>query len=72
MIFHLKLSNKELISEKDGVQLILCILQLLKIKEYSLTRRIYTYLFGQPDMEGVYSIDREAREYEFGLLKTGL
>ena len=32
MIFHLKLSNTDLISEKDGVQLILCILQLIKVK----------------------------------------
>lgn len=72
MIFHLKLENKELICEKDAVQLILVMLQLVKAKEYSLTRRIYTYLFGQPDMEGVYSIDIVEREYEIGLLKMAL
>ena len=72
MIFHLKLSNTELISERDGVKLVLCLLQLVKIKEYSLTRRIYTYLFGQPDMEGVYTIDSTTREYELNSLRIGL
>ena len=56
MIFYLKLENKEFICEKDAVQLVGMLLQILKSKEYSLTRRVYTYLFGQPNMEGQYQI----------------
>lgn len=69
MIFYLKLDNKELISKKDGIHLVSVMLQTIKIKEYSLTRRIYTYLFGQPNNEGVYHIDENAVSYELELLK---
>lgn len=57
MIFYLALDNKELITEKDGIYIVSVLLQTIKIKEYSLTRRIYTYLFGQPNAEGVYCIN---------------
>ena len=56
MIFYLKLDNKEFINEKDAIQMVGMLLQILKSKEYSLTRRVYTYLFGQPNMEGQYQI----------------
>jgi hypothetical protein len=51
MIFYLKLSHKDLISEKDGVHLVSVLLQTIKLKENSLTRRVYSYLFGQPNTE---------------------
>lgn len=57
MIFYLKLNNKELITEKDGIHIVCVLLQVIKMKEYSLTRRIYAYLFGQPNAEGIYYID---------------
>lgn len=59
MIFYLRLDNKELMTEKDAIHLVCVLLQIIKIKEYSLTRRVYTYLFGQPNTEGIYSIDPE-------------
>ena len=37
-------------TKRDTIQLLTTILKIVKLKEYSLTRRIYTYLFGQPDM----------------------
>ncbi len=57
MIFYLKLDQKNLITERDGINLVSVLLQIIKLKEYSLTRRIYTYLFGQPNTEGIYTID---------------
>ena len=54
MIFYLKLENQEFISEKDGIHLVSMMIQILKNKEYALTRRVYTYLFGPPNMEGQY------------------
>lgn len=40
--------------ERDAVELTACMLGMIGLKQYSLTRRIYTYLFGPPNIDGVY------------------
>lgn len=36
---------------------------LLQTKEYSLTNRVYKYLFDQPNSEGVFNIDKNKKTY---------
>ena len=50
MISYLTLDKQDEISEKDAVALMTSMLHMINLKEYSLTRRIYTYLFGPPNM----------------------
>lgn len=57
MINFLPLDRRECISEEDAVSLVSCVLHIVNLKQYSLTRRIYTYLFGKASLDGVYQID---------------
>lgn len=54
---YLKLSDSYLASENDGLVLVSSMLRVLTCKEFSLTRRIYLYLFDQPNSEGQYMIN---------------
>jgi len=47
-------------------------LLLLQNKEYSLTNRVYKYLFDQPNSEGVFHIDRHKKVYELEILRDAL
>lgn len=37
---------------------------MLQLKEYSLTNRVYKYLFDQPNSEGIFHINLEKKSYE--------
>ena len=47
-------------------------LLLLQGKEYSLTNRVYKYLFDQPNSEGAFHIDRQKKAYELQILREAL
>lgn len=47
-------------------------LLLLQSKEYSLTNRVYKYLFDQPNSEGYFAIDPIKKSYELDVLREAL
>lgn len=57
LVFYLPLKKDGHVSEKDAIDLTCMVLQMITYKQYSLTRRIYTYLFDAPNLEGLYEID---------------
>ncbi len=68
MILYLRLNDKQNIHEKEAINLVTTNLYMINFKEYSLTRRVYTYLFGPPDTDGIYEIDVNKRSYEISIL----
>jgi len=58
MVSYIGLSEKFLGQQEKEVLVQACFHLLLK-KEYQLTRRIYTFLFGPPDAEGKYNISED-------------
>lgn len=60
---YLKL-NSGVFGREEGVIILEKMLLLLQLKEYSLTNRVYKYLFDQPNSEGIFHISLEKRAYE--------
>lgn len=60
---YLKMTNRQIMGKQEAVVLVQAMLQLLKGKEYSLTNRVYKYLFDQPDAEGFFMVDNESKKY---------
>ena len=68
MISYLGLNDKQNIHEKQAIYLVTTNLHMINLKEYSLTRRVYTYLFGPPNIDGIYEINVNKRSYEISIL----
>jgi hypothetical protein len=58
--------------KREGVILLEKMLLLLQNKEYSLTNRVYKYLFDQPNTDGFFSIDPTKKAYELEVLRAAL
>ena len=57
---------------REGVILVEKMILLLQGKEYSLTNRVYKYLFDQPNSEGEFSIDPLKKNYELMIMRDAL
>jgi len=58
MYTHLKL-NFEYFSDKEKMIFVEAVLYLLYRKELSLTRRVYSWLFGKPNLDNKYEINEK-------------
>jgi hypothetical protein len=68
---YLKLSSG-VFGEREGVIILEKMLLLLQSKEYSLTNRVYKYLFDQPNSEGFFDISPDKKKYELQVLRQAL
>lgn len=67
---YIPLEKMNEIEKKDAVVLMTSMLHMINLKEYSSTRRVYTFLFGPPDMKGEYKIDSAERENHLNILRV--